>query len=248
MPRVLILGGTTEASALAAALAAAAVPAVLSYAGRVERPAPQPVPVRTGGFGGPEGLAAFLREGGFSHLVDATHPFAARISAHAVAAAAAAGVPLLALTRPAWTAGPGDRWQIVPDLAAAAEALGPAPRRVFLAIGRQGLAAFASAPQHIYLCRLVDPPAAPLPLPRAELVLDRGPFTEAGDRALMERHGTEIVVAKNAGGSGAAAKLAAARALGLPVVMVARPPAPPRPETDRIADVLAWIHGADLGV
>ncbi|MCX7646855.1 MAG: cobalt-precorrin-6A reductase [Rhodobacteraceae bacterium] len=248
MPRVLILGGTTEASALAEALAAARIPAVLSYAGRVENPRPQPVPVRTGGFGGAAGLAAWLAGEAITHLVDATHPFAATISAHAAAAARAAGVPLIALTRAPWTPGPGDRWTRVPDLAAAAAALGHAPQRVFLAIGRQGLGAFAAAPQHHYLCRLVDPPAAPLPLPRAEVVIDRGPFSEAGDRALLTGHAITVVVAKNAGGTGAAAKLAAARALGLPVIMVDRPAMPARREATSLAEVLAFIHGDERGV
>lgn len=231
-------------------VAARGLPATLSLAGRVARPRAQPVPVRVGGFGGVEGLAAYLREHGITHLVDATHPFAAQMSAHAVAACAAAGVPLVALTRPAWEPGPGDLWTRVPDIAGAVAALAGPPRRVMLAIGRMHLAAFAAQPQHAYLLRLVDPPEAPLPLPRHHVVVDRGPFTKAGDRALMEDHRTDLVVAKNAGGSGARAKIDAARALGLEAVMIDRPLLPARAEVTSPEAVLDWLAhaGADLGV
>lgn len=247
MVHVLILGGTLEASALARAVAEAGLPATLSYMGRVERPKAQPVAVRIGGFGGVEGLARWLVEHQVSHLVDATHPFAAQMSTNAVAAAAATGVPLIALTRPPWQPGPGDRWQRVPDIAGAVAALAGPARRVMLAIGRMHLAAFAAAPQHHYLLRLVDPPTGPVPLPRHTIVVDRGPFDAGCDEALMQRHGIEIVVAKNAGGTGASAKLAAARALGLPVVMVERPPLPPRLETADPGAVLRWIAQSGQG-
>lgn len=242
---LLILGGTTEATALARALAGRGVAGTVSLAGRVERPLRQPLPQRVGGFGGPEGLAAWLRAEGITHLIDATHPFAAQISRNAVAAVAAAGVPMVALCRPPWTAQPGDRWQRVPDMAAAVAALDRPALRVLLAVGRQSLPDFAIRPQHHYLLRLVDPPEGPLPLPQAEVVVDRGPFEAAADRALMERHGTQIVVSKNAGGDGAYAKIAAARALGLPVVMIDRPPAPARPQVPDVPGVLGWLaaHG-----
>lgn len=249
-PNLLILGGTTEATALAQAVAAAGIAGTVSLAGRVERPARQPLPVRIGGFGGAEGLARHLREAGITHLVDATHPFAATISANAVAAGAMAGVPLVALTRPAWAPVPGDRWTRVPDIAAAAAALAGPPRRILLAIGRMHLAAFAGLPQHFYLLRLVDAPAAPPPFPDHVAVIDRGPFTEAGDRALMQHHRIDLVVSKNAGGSGARAKLDAARALGVPVLMIDRPALPPRREVESPQAVLDWLAhaGADLGV
>jgi len=230
-----------EASALAAALAAAGLRATLSYMGRVERPKPQPVAVRIGGFGGAEGLAAWLRAEAVTHLVDATHPFAARMSANAAAAAAATGVPLVALTRPPWQPGPGDRWQRVPDMAGAVAALAGPGRRVMLAIGRMHLAEFAAQPQHDYLLRLVDPPAAPVPLPRHRVVVDRGPFSVDGDRALMAAHGVELIVAKNAGGQGSVAKLVAARDLGLPVVMIDRPAMPARREAATVAEVMGWL-------
>lgn len=247
---LLILGGTTEATALCRRVADAGLAATLSLAGRVARPQRQPLPMREGGFGGVEGLVEWLQGERVSHVVDATHPFAARMSANAAAACTAARVPLIALTRAPWVAGAGDRWQSVPDIAGAVAALDGPRRNVMLAIGRMHLAAFSSNPQHRYLLRLVDPPEGRLPFPDAEVVIDRGPFTLQGDRALMERHGIEVVVSKNAGGTGAVAKIEAARALGLPVVMIDRPVLPARREVHAVDDVMAWLAHAstDLGV
>ncbi len=232
---------------MARALAAAGVDAVYSLAGRTAAPSAPPLPLRLGGFGGAEGLAAYLGAEAVTHVVDATHPFAARISRNALAACAATATPLLALERPPWMPAPGDRWTHVPDMAAAAAALPQAPACVFLAIGRQEIAAFAARPQHRYLLRLVDPPEAPLPL-RAEVILARGPFTEAGDLALLRDRGIGIVVAKNAGGTGAVAKLHAARALGLPVILVDRPALPPRPVCATVGGVMQRLGHARLGV
>lgn len=244
-----MLGGTTEASALAAVLAARGDAAVLSYAGRVANPKVQQIPVRIGGFGGADGLAEYLRSHAITHLVDATHPFAARMSANAVAAADDACVPLIALTRPAWTQIPGDRWTCVRDIGAAVAALAGPPRRVMLALGRMHVDAFAAQPQHRYLLRFVDAPVEALELPQYSLVVDRGPFDVAGDRHLMQAHDIEIVVCKNAGGVGAVAKVAAARALGLPMIMIDRPALPARREVHAVADVLRWLdHEADRGV
>ncbi|SCY29933.1 precorrin-6A reductase [Paracoccus tibetensis] len=237
---MLLLGGTTEASRLAALLAREKVAAVFSYAGRTAAPVPQPLPTRIGGFGGPEGLAAWLRAERITHVVDATHPFAAQMSQNAHAACAALNLPLLALQRPAWQAGPGDDWLHVPDIAAAARALPEAPARVFLAIGKQNLPAFAHLP-HRWLLRLVDPPEVP-PLPNADIVIARGPFTSEGDRALMAAHRITHLVAKNSGGAGAEGKLAAARALGVRVVMIDRPALPPRAEVARPKEALDWLH------
>jgi precorrin-6A/cobalt-precorrin-6A reductase len=247
MRHILLLGGTTEASALATALAARGERAVLSYAGRTDNPRAQAIPIRVGGFGGVEGLADHLKREGVTHLVDATHPFAARISTNAIAAAARADVPLLALTRPEWVEGPGDRWIRVADTEQAIAALGTDPSRAFLALGRQTIGDFAKAPQHFYLLRFVD--AAQPTLPRHHLVVDRGPFTLAGELALLRDHRIEMIVAKNAGGSGARAKLDAARKLGLPVVMIDRPFIPRRPQVDSVAAVLDWLdHGVVRGV
>lgn len=233
---------------MARALAAAEVEAVYSYAGRTACPAAQPLPRRIGGFGGVAGLIAYLREAGISHVIDATHPFAAGMSRNAVAACRATGVPLIGLERPAWQASPGDDWLPVADIAGAVAALPARPSRIFLAIGRQNLAAFAKRPGHDYLLRLVDAPVA-LPLAGARVVVDRGPFTLAGDLALLRDHGTALVVAKNAGGSGAVAKIEAARQLGLRVIMVGRPVLPARPLRNEVEAVMYWLrHEADRGL
>ncbi|KPF96986.1 cobalt-precorrin-6X reductase [Rhodopseudomonas sp. AAP120] len=238
----MILGGTADANRLAAAVAAESrIAAVLSFAGRTETPKLPPIPSRIGGFGGVAGLMDYLRAERIDRVVDATHPFAAQISRNAVEACAGVGIPLLALERAPWQAQSGDRWIEADDLPAAAVALGAAPRRVFLGIGRQNLDLFANHPQHAYLVRLVDPPRGPLPLANVEVVVARGPFDRASDRALLEAHRIEIVVAKNAGGDAAVAKIEAARDLGLPVVMVRRPAIPARRTVASVADVMDWL-------
>ena len=236
-----MLGGTTEASRLARLLAEAGMDAVFSYAGRTDAPVAQPLPTRIGGFGGPEGLAAYLRAEAITHVVDATHPFAAQMSRNAHAACAATGLPLIALERPAWQAGPGDRWTHVADVDAAVAALPDSPARIFLAIGKLHLAEFAARPQHHYLLRLVDPPGA-LPLPLATAIVARGPFDLAGDLALLRAHQITHIVAKNAGGEGARAKLDAARELGLPVILIDRPALPPRKRLAEPQAVLDWLQ------
>lgn len=216
-----------------------------SYAGVTRDPLAQPLPTRCGGFGGVAGLVQFMREQGISHVVDATHPFAAQMSCNACEACAETGVPLLALERAPWQAQAGDRWTGVVDMAAAAQALPQAAARVFLAVGRKQLAAFAPQPKHQYLLRLVDEPeAGSLPLPHTTVVLGRGPFSAEHDQALMAVHGIEWLVAKNAGGHATRGKLDAARALGLPVIMVQRPALPERPHTEEVGAVLHWLrHG-----
>jgi precorrin-6A/cobalt-precorrin-6A reductase len=244
--RILILGGTTEARELAARLAMRPDLAVtVSLAGRTAQVVEQGAPTRIGGFGGANGLAAYLRQERIDALIDATHPYAARISAHAVAAAAKAGTPLLALRRPPWARVAGDDWTEVADESEAAAALGKESRRVFLALGRKELAPFETAPQHFYLVRSVDPVEPPLAVPDAAYVLERGPFTDAADRELMETHRIDRLVCRNSGGDAAYAKIAAARALRLPVIMIARPPLPKAAETAAsVAEAVAWLdHG-----
>ncbi len=227
-----------------------AIPGVLSYAGRVERPVQQPLPQRVGGFGGVAGLVKYLCANGITHVVDATHPFAAQMSRNAVLACAEARVPLIALSRPPWQAQSGERWIHVPDIAGAAKALEVPAARVMLAVGRMHLNEFAANPQHFYLLRLIDVPDSPLPFPDHEVVQARGPFTVADDLALMQQYKIDLVVSKNAGGTGASAKIAAARMLGLPVIMIDRPVLPDRPQVDRPEQILAWLghSGTDLGV
>jgi precorrin-6A/cobalt-precorrin-6A reductase len=242
MRRILILGGTTEARRLAERLAERRDLAVtLSLAGRTANPAAQPVPVRIGGFGGAQGLAAHLAGERIEALIDATHPYAAVISAKAAQAAAAAAVPLLALRRPAWVAVAGDRWIEVDDTAAAVHALGAGPRRVFLALGRNDIAPFVSAPQHFYLVRSVDPVEPPLRLPHARYVTGRGPYTQTDDRALLITHGIDIVMCKNSGGDATYGKIAAARALGIAVIMLRRPTLPDGAAVATVEEALAWI-------
>ena len=249
MSRPLILGGTTEASLLARACAEAGLPAILSYAGRVDNPRPQPVETRVGGFGGVEGLAAWMRDHAITHLVDATHPFAAQMSANAVGAAKLTGIPLIAFERAPWAVEPGDRWTSVADMAGAVAALDRPAIRVFLAIGRLNLEDFAIRPQHHYLLRLVDPPEGPLPFPDCAVVVARGPFRFEDDLALLKEQAIDCVVAKNAGGDGARAKIDAARALGLEVILIDRPYVPDRPVARTLDDVMAFLgHDADLGV
>ncbi|MFJ1809247.1 MULTISPECIES: cobalt-precorrin-6A reductase [unclassified Streptomyces] len=225
---VLILGGTTEARRLAELLAADAVPGLSvtnSLAGRVTAPRLPPGEVRVGGFGGADGLAAWLGEHEVDAIVDATHPFAGTMSAHAAKAAATAGVPLLALHRPGWTPVAGDLWHEAGSLAEAAELLPSLGRRVFLTTGRLGLAAFAALDDLWFLVRSVDAPEAPVPS-RTEVLLDRGPFTLDGERELLRRHRIDVVVTKDSGGAATAPKLTAAREARLPVVVVRRPPVP----------------------
>ncbi len=244
--RVLILGGTTEASAIARALAGdGRFAPVLSLAGRTKSPLPQPVPTRRGGFGGAEGLAAYLRAARAEAVIDATHPFAARIKANAATACHAVGVRRLVVLRPPWQPVPGDDWRGVGSMVEAFHALGPVPRRVFLTIGQQDLAPFG--PPHSYLIRSVDPPDLARFGGGATLITARGPFDEGSERALLQRHGIEILVTKNSGGTATEAKLAAARAQKAPVVMVARPPPPQGETVETAAQALDWLaHQAGL--
>ena len=244
--RVLVLGGTTEGRALASACATVpGIEVISSLAGRTRSPLLPAGEVRIGGFGGVDGLAGYLRERGIDAVVDATHPFAATMTAHAVAASARAGVPLLVLRRAAWAEQPGDVWHRVADLAAAAGLVPGLGERVFLTTGRQGIAAFAGVDACWFLSRSVEPPAPPLPR-RVEVLLDRGPFTVEGERALLAEHRINVLVTKDSGGG--TAKLDAARARGLPVVLVDRPPLPPATDTaPSVEAALDWLaHTTNL--
>lgn len=223
--------------------------ATVSLAGRVANPRALPLPVRIGGFGGVAGLLAYLRAEDITHVVDATHPFAAQMSRNAIAACAEAGVPLIALTRAPWATQPGDNCTRVADMAGAVAALDQPAKRVFLAVGRMHLDDFATQPQHHYILRLVDAPMAP-PLPDCTVIVDRGPFSLENDLALLRDHRAELVVSKNSGGTGAYAKIDAARRLGLPVIMIDRPVIPTRTEAHSVDDVIDWLDhtGTDRGV
>ncbi|PZG26243.1 cobalt-precorrin-6A reductase [Spongiactinospora gelatinilytica] len=239
--RVLILGGTAEARALAAELHPQAH-VVTSLAGRVTNPRLPVGEVREGGFGGPDGLAAWLAAERIDLLVDATHPFAARMTASAVAASAATGVPLLILRRPGWTEGPGDTWSRAGSLEEAA-ALVRERARVFLTTGRRSLPVFAALPGRWFLARSVDPPEPPVPA-NVRVLLDRGPYTVAGETALIREHRLDVLVTKDSGGPMTTAKLVAARETGLPVIMVNRPPVPQGVLlAESVAEAVAWVQG-----
>jgi precorrin-6A/cobalt-precorrin-6A reductase len=248
MRRILVLGGTAEARRLAQHLAPRTdLDVTLSLAGRTASPAAQPVPVRIGGFGGADGLAGYLSRNRIGALIDATHPYAARISANAARAAALANVPLLALRRPPWIAGSGDRWTEVADVAGAVAALADAPRRVFVALGRNELSPFVEAPQHFYLIRSVDRIEPPIAVPHAAYITARGPFEERAERALMSEHRIDVVVAKNSGGQASYGKMAAARALGLPVIVLRRPALPDVPAVETIPEIITWLDHVHTG-
>jgi precorrin-6A/cobalt-precorrin-6A reductase len=253
-PHILILGGTTEARLLGQQLAGRSDVAVtLSLAGRTASPAAQAVPVRSGGFGGIEGLAQYLRDHDVTALIDATHPYAARISAHASSAANQSHTPILALRRPAWTAVDGDCWIEVQDAEDAVRALGSKPRNVFLALGRQEIGTFISAPQHRYLVRSVDPVEPPLAVPQAFYIQSRGPFDEQTELFLLRTHAIDVVVAKNSGANATYGKIAAARALSIPVIMLRRPLEASTPAVATVDEAMAWLDhvlgtGCDRGV
>jgi len=239
---VLVLGGTSEAVAFATLLEARAPGRVLtSLAGRTTSPRALPGRTRVGGFGGTDGLVHYLMTEAIGAVVDATHPFATRIGRHAAEACARARVPLLALVRPAWAQQPGDRWHRVPDVATAALRAAELGTRIFVTVGSRELAPFAALGERCRLVRAIEPPHEALP-PGATLELARGPFEERDERALMLRYQIDVLVTKDSGGDATIAKLAAARALAIPVVVIDRPA---RPAVARLAtpqDALAWLE------
>ena len=249
--RVLILGGTGEGLALGRALADdPRFETTYSVAGRTTSPILPPTATRTGGFGGAEGLQFYLEGREIDLIIDATHPFAAQMSANAAEAAAETGTPVLALRRPAWIATDDDRWIDVPSMQAGVDAIGADPRRVFLTIGQRDLAPFLTAPQHRYVLRSVEPPPDDLCPPDCLVLTERGPFSLDGERALLAEHRIDVLVTKNSGGDATRAKLIAARERGIPVIMVARPALPlATAEVPDVEAALAWLdaaHGPDL--
>lgn len=240
--RVLVLGGTLEAGKLAALLAGqSGISAILSFAGRTSSPRLPGIPYRSGGFGGVEGLRAYLENEKIDVLVDATHPFAEQMPHHAAIAAARTKIPLIVLSRPAWCPGASDHWICVENMAAGARALGRDPKRVFLTIGRLQIDAFTLAPQHFYLVRVIEPLAVSPNLPRHRVILGRGPFTTEAEEKLLREESIDVIVTKNSGGEATFAKLLAARNLGLPVVMASRPRQAGEPVIHDPAEVMALL-------
>ncbi len=247
--RVLLLGGTQDATQLAQAIAnqLPQVELITSFAGRTQHPQlPAAGATRIGGFGGIDGLVTYLRQQHISALVDATHPFAAQISRQAAAAAQTCHLPHLLLLRPAWQPEPGDHWITVDSTAAAVTTLTQSAasigRRIFLTIGRQELALFAPLQDFWFLMRMIDPPAADLPRPPGELLLARGPFSVESERTRLRHHQIQAIVSKNSGGTATYAKIVAARQLGLPVVMVQRPTVPATAQVSDVAAALQWLE------
>lgn len=242
--KVLILGGTAEAAELARRAVdtfGARAQIITSLAGRTRARAELPGQVRIGGFGGAQGLIEYLKKEAIDLVIDATHPFAAAISAHAADACARTGVPRLALVRPPWRLEPGAAWREVDDLKSAAAALANNANRAFLTTGRGGLEAFAAVPEVWFLVRLMEAPEKPLPLPDHQVIVQRPPFTVDSEIALMREHRVDTLVAKNSGGI-TEAKIAAARDLGVRVVLIRRPPPPPGDAVETVAAALAWLE------
>jgi len=243
--KVLILGGTGEALALAKRLVALPeISVISSLAGRTRDPSLPPGEVRVGGFGGVEGLIGYLKENGISLLINATHPFAAAMSEHALAAHQQSSLPLLRLLRPAWRKQPDDTWIQAPNVQGAAGICRWLGKRVLLSVGSQEVDAFANLPRAHFFVRMVDPPSAPLPLFSGEVIAAKGPFELADERRLMLEREIDLVVTKNSGGDATFAKIAAARELSVPVVMIERPEIALHPGSETVETVDAafdWV-------
>jgi len=240
--KILVLGGTGDAVALATE-AAAKFDIIYSLAGRTSHPTlPDGVTIRTGGFGGPDALADWLGENDIGAVIDATHPFAERIAAHTAQACSATGTPRLKLTRPAWDETAGDTWHHVSGIAAAASLLPTLGNCAFLSIGRQELGAFTAVEGVQLLIRSIDLPENADRLPGAVYITGRGPFTTAQESELLREHDINVLVSKNAGGAATYAKITAARMADVPVVMIDRPTAPPSPIVSDVGAAITWLE------
>jgi len=243
--KVLILGGTGEALALAQHLAGMPeISVITSLAGRTRDPTLPAGEVRVGGFGGAEGLLGYLRENGVSVLINATHPFAATMSANALAAHKESGTPMLRLLRPAWRKQPSDTWIKAPSMAGAAGICRWLGKRVLLSVGSQEVGAFANLPRAHFFVRMVDAPSAPLPLVSHAVIVSKGPFALADERRLLLEQSIDLIVTKNSGGDATFAKIEAAREFAIPVVMVERPDIAQHPGCDTVDSVDAafdWV-------
>jgi len=244
--RILILGGTREGLELAEQLAEmVGIEIISSLAGRTREPRMPKGEVRTGGFGGADGLARYLREERITHLINATHPFAERISANAIAAAEAAGIPLMRLLRPAWNARHDDRWVAARHTKEAAELCRREGGRIFLTLGSGEIEAFAGIHNAHFLVRMIDAPEE-LPLRDYRTIVARGPFSLQEEIRLLAEHHIGLIVAKNSGGDATYAKIEAARRMNFPVVMIERPAIalnPQSPSVASVAEIMAWVRG-----
>lgn len=236
---LLLLAGTGDARQIAKGLAGGDV--IASLAGATRGPAPLPIPTRVGGFGGEAGFRAFLQENGITAVLDATHPYAHRITERSARICAERGLPFLQFLRPGWVAAPGDKWTEIAREEDAA-ALIPEGATVFLGTGRQTLERFANLSGRRVICRQIDPPEGPFPFPGGAFLIGRPPFSVEDEVALFDRLGVDWLVVKNAGGAASGTKLTAARQLGIPVLMIARPPVGDWPTVATVEDALGWVR------
>lgn len=237
---LLLLAGTSEARKIAWALSTQGSRAIASLAGATRSPDPLPLPTRTGGFGGQAGFEAFVREQAITAVLDATHPFASAITDRTAQICTAISLPYLQVLRPAWTPEPGDRWT---EIATEADVAGHVPTgsTVFLATGRQTLDRFSGLQGCRVLCRQIDPPTAPFPFEGGEFIISRPPFSIEREVDLFLALGVDWLVVKNAGGIESRTKLIAARQLGLPVLLLRRPPMPAALRVETVQAALDWV-------
>jgi precorrin-6A/cobalt-precorrin-6A reductase len=241
--RLLILGGTGNAVQLAAqTVNIPGLETITALAGRTSQPGAVASAVRVGGFGGETGLVEYLQIMAIDLLIDATHPFAAQISWNAARAAAAVGIPRLMFIRPGWIGSGEDNWLEVDSIERAVATIPATAQRIFLTIGRQQLAPFASLTDRWCLIRSIDPPESDLTLPPGKLLLDRGPFSLAQERQLLRDYRIQAIVSKNSGGDATYAKIIAARELGIPVVMIQRPIVPEGDRVETVSDSIEWLR------
>ncbi|MEM1129687.1 MAG: cobalt-precorrin-6A reductase [Pseudomonadota bacterium] len=239
--KILLLAGTAEAREIAEHLVHDAdYDAVASLAGSTRDPDALPLPTRIGGFGSAQGFANYLTQNGVAAVIDATHPFAWRISARSAEICTDLGVPYLQVLRPPWQAGPGDNWIMLANEEEAAQHARP-PETVFLATGRRTLERFAVLKGCRIFCRRIDRPRRPFPFPGGQYLIGRPPFSVADEKSLFRRLGIDWLVVKNAGGASSRSKLDAAAELGLPVLMVKRPPQPDAPRVETATGALSWM-------
>jgi precorrin-6A/cobalt-precorrin-6A reductase len=243
MKRLVILGGTGDAVNLAnLAMSLPGLEVITTLAGRTRAPKRIAGEVRIGGFGGEAGLVEYLQAEKIDLLIDATHPFAARMSWNAAGAATTMGIPWLMLVRPAWERSSADNWIEVESVEAAVSAIPGSAQRIFLTIGRQQLAPFATLTDRWCLIRSIDPPDANIQLPPGKLLLDRGPFSLEQELQLFREYQIQAIVSKNSGGDATAAKIIAAREMGLPVVMVQRPIVPAGDRVPNVLGAIEWLR------
>jgi precorrin-6A/cobalt-precorrin-6A reductase len=238
---LLLLAGTGEAQRIARGLAERGIPAVASLAGATRVPAPTGLPTRIGGFGGEAGFRDYLREAGITAVLDATHPFAIRITERTVRLCAEAGIPYCQVLRPAWVPEPGDNWVMLDREEEAAQHIAPGAT-VFLATGRQTLERFANLSSCRLICRQIDPPEGPFPFPNGEFRVGRPPFSVEDEVKLFDALGVDWLIAKNAGGEVPRTKLVAARQLGIRVAMINRPAQPAATRVETVEQALAWVE------